>query len=123
VGGASPEPSESCPAYRRVPVTPFDNKPILAQSPASPAALASSRVAAYNADVTQSTTAPAPVPQTPAQPTTAVLASQPVIVEPPQAQSGSWAPAEAEPAFGANTLHNVDQSGKSDRIPPKPAGQ
>jgi murein L,D-transpeptidase YafK len=122
VGGASPEPSESCPAYRRVPVTPYDNKPILAQTPASPAALASSRVAAYNADVTQSTTAPAPVQQPQAQPTTAVLASQPVIVE-PQNQSGSWAPAQAEPAFGANTLHNVDQSGKSDMIPPKPATQ
>ena len=115
IGGGSPEPSESCPAYRRVPVTPYDNTPILAQSKASPAAAASSRVASYNADATGAVPAK---PQT--QPTTAVLASQPVIVEEPEAQGSE--PAQAIPAFSTNTLHNVDQAGKSDMIPAKPAG-
>ncbi|MBX2805588.1 MAG: murein L,D-transpeptidase [Hyphomicrobiales bacterium] len=57
VDGASPAPAETCPAFRRVPVTPYDNQPILAQSSASEAASASvkSRVASYNADAKQST--------------------------------------------------------------------
>ena len=60
IGGGSPEPAETCPAYRRVPVTPYDEKPILAKTPASsPAAVASSRVAANSVDRTQSTEASA----------------------------------------------------------------
>ncbi|HKJ60638.1 MAG TPA: L,D-transpeptidase family protein [Hyphomicrobiales bacterium] len=125
IGGGSPEPAETCPAFRRVPVTPYDNKPIIAQTPASPAAVATSRVASNNADVTQSTgAAPATQPPAQQQPTTSILASQPVVVEPQnQTQSGSAEAAHSEPAFSDNKLYDVDHSGKSDMILPKPAGQ
>lgn len=60
IGGGSPEPAETCPAYRRVPVTPYDEKPVLAQTPASSAAVASSRVAANSVEATQSTNSESP---------------------------------------------------------------
>ena len=108
-GGAPDSPSDTCPAYRRVPGLPQSAAPILAQKPAapSPAALTSSRVAANNLKNPKqrtSTTTVQPISLSTAAPV----------------QPETKAPASAEAPVEESTLVDVERSGKSDMMLPTP---
>ncbi len=134
---ASPNPSENCPAYRRVPGTPFSPVPQVIEASASPAAVASSRVAAYDADPANSASGPQYTDslggqeKNEASSAPATAAMTPAVQESPSAtseggESESVAdsdPVASDPSVTESSLHNVVQSGKSDMILPRAQAQ
>lgn len=111
-GASSISPVDSCPAYRRVPGKPFTPPSITAKSPASDAALSSSRIAAYR-DKQTTTTGSAT-----SQPSQTQVEGTGQIADGEETLTASTSGAKKQPgtktATSEKNIHNVVQSGKSD---------